>query len=306
MDEHASHTPEGHSLISPTNVTAILMRIAGSALQSSGHEKASELLKNWPEIVGVKIGKPFNKIQEKRLKGQEITQEDKKALEKALNENPKEAATLLGLLIAEATQGTLDADAELKLILESYALVLNTICALMGKAKTSLALKGFVHDTGCVSYWNFTKGSNPSFYASTDSLAPSGLEVYLFSEEPAADTLRKYNQEIRRAPSRQLERDKFNHRKHDTVALVKKVSELDVVIEKLDPDREEKMKLPDPLHLNAKYEWPAEFKYEIPFGAPALVELFESLFEARRSQGAPLQELDATREIIAGTLKKAS
>jgi hypothetical protein len=176
----------------------------------------------------------------------------------------------------------------------------------MAKAKTSLALKGFVHDSGCVSYWNFTKGSNPSFYAGADSLAPSGLEVYLFSEEPAADTLRKYNQEIRRAPSRQLEGDKFNHRKHDTVAVVKKVSELNVTIEKLDPDREEKLKLPDPFHLNAKYGWPAEFKYEIPFGAPALVELFESLFEARRSQGAPLQELDATREIIAGTLKKAS
>jgi hypothetical protein len=130
MDEHASHTPEGHSLISPTNVTAILMRIAGSALQASGHDKASELLKNWPEIIGSKIGKPFNKIQEKRLKGQEITQEDKKALEKALNENPKEAATLLGLLIAEATQGTLDADAERKLILESYALECLTPSAL--------------------------------------------------------------------------------------------------------------------------------------------------------------------------------
>jgi hypothetical protein len=95
----AQHS-EGDSLVSASNVTAILMRIAGSALQASGHKEASRLLKNWPEIIGSKIGKPFNRIQEKKNKGEEITRQDKQALEKALNENPKEAATLLGLLIS--------------------------------------------------------------------------------------------------------------------------------------------------------------------------------------------------------------
>jgi len=305
MDEHSSHTSEGHSLVSPTTVSAIVTRVVVSALDASGRKKAAQVIKNWPELLGAKIGGPFKKIEEKKSKGEEVTPEDARAFEKALNDNPKEAAALLGLLIASVTEETLDAEAERKVILESYAMVLNTLCALMAKARTSLALRGFIHEKDCISYWHLT-GKNPHFAPFLGFLDPNNLSVFLLSESPTPQRLQELNEEIRRDQNRQLRPSSYDYRKRDTVARVKQISELSVTIEKLHPDREELKKKHGPFDLDPEYKQPREFTEPIPFGAPYLIPLFESVFEAKSIQEGAVEDLLKTRETLAENLKKLS
>lgn len=122
----------------------------------------------------------FQKTEE----GKPITLEDHKDVADALQSEPKDAATLLGLLTADILEGTLDARTDRMAILDSYNVVFGVICAYMTAATTSLALCGFVHDENCISYWDRT-GKAPQFpVIGEDYLFPISLDVYISNEEP--------------------------------------------------------------------------------------------------------------------------
>jgi hypothetical protein len=85
---------------------------------------------------------------------------------------------------------------------------------------------------------------------------------------------------------------------------VKEIRELEILVDMLHPERETLKLKPDPLHLNSGYEFPQEFTFEIPFGAPDLTGLFESFFEAKRIQDLPLTELEKTKSSFKGIISK--
>ena len=179
MDEHSHDFP-----ISPTNIAGMLSRVVARALRESGYMRAEEYVSHWPEILGGKIGQAIRKIQGKYAKGDEVTTEDTKELVKALEESPKEAATLLGLLTADLVKDTVDAKSERKAVLDAFKTIFGIICAYVRTATTSVALAGFVHEQDCISYWHLT-GKAPDFSNINDTyLFPSGLEVYIRYEQP--------------------------------------------------------------------------------------------------------------------------
>src|SRR2546425_5810136 len=151
MDEH-SHSFEGHSPVSAASLSAFAQRFLVETLKSSGHEQWARWIKEWPEILGDKTGRALKNMLDKQTKGEAITPEEKHEFERALEEEPKEAATLLGLLIADVLHGTVDATEERKQILKLFNLAFDIICGYMRTATTSLALKGFIHNEKCIAY----------------------------------------------------------------------------------------------------------------------------------------------------------
>jgi hypothetical protein len=191
MDEHSEHSEHSHddSRVSPTSIAGMISRIVARALRDSGYKKGEVIVTQWPEIVGGKIGQLIRKIQGKQAKGEEITPEEAQELTEALEQNPREAATLLGLLTADLVRDTVDAKSERKAVLDAFKTILGIVCTYMRTATTSLALSGFLHDQNCISYWHLT-GKNPEVSNCNDQyLFPNGLEVYIRHEEPTAERI---------------------------------------------------------------------------------------------------------------------
>src|SRR6266550_5722231 len=122
---------ESHSIISADTIIGLVQRFAMKALESSGHEQIAHWIKEWPEILGDKAGLAIKELLEKRQRGQPITKEDTHKVAETLAQNPRAAATLLGLLTADLLEGAADAESRRKTILQTYSSVLEIVCAYM-------------------------------------------------------------------------------------------------------------------------------------------------------------------------------
>jgi hypothetical protein len=286
MEEQVHHQSQSEeSLVSPTTIVSIISQIITSGLDEAGYKNASHVIKKWPQLLGKNTVRTLKKLLQKKEEGKPITPEDHKDVANALQSDPKDAAILLGLLTADILEGTLDARTERKVILDSYNVVFGIICTFMTAATTSVALKGFIHDEHCISYWD-RKGKTPQFSAiGDDYLFPNSLGIYLLNEEPTDLRLVELNLQIRQSFDRRLQPKDFDFEKEERVWKLEKVQETSIIVHRLRPDRDS---LPKPvkeplfgLVSGTDYSKPIEDSICIPPGAPALIGLVQSLREAK-------------------------
>jgi hypothetical protein len=213
-------------------------------------------------------------------------------------------AAIQSLLVASLDAPLSSAD-ETQEVLDSYAAVLNPIGDVMRARATSLALRGFLHDASCVSYWQLRDkhAHGASFRRSGDSLSiTGGIEIYVLKLEPTDETLNKLNTLIREAKSRQLPEMFSDYRNDETIARVESVQEVGVTLRQLDPDREAKKATASaaPFGSLRNFDAPTEMTWQIPPGVPGLLSLIESLPMATDAQGKFLIELkDALEKLKA-------
>jgi hypothetical protein len=301
MDGHSEPSHGDHSPVSPTSIAGMISRVLAGTLGELGYKRAEVIVNQWPEILGGKIGQVIKKIQGKQARGEKITPEDDQELAKALEESPKEAATLLGLLTADLVRDTVDAKSERKAVLDAFKTIFGIVCTYMRTATTSVALSGFLHDPNCISYWHLT-GKNPEFSNTNDTyLFPNGLVVYIRYEQPTAERLADLNKQIRRDEHRHLPQSLYGFENDGDVAKVEAVHETKVMTKQLHPDR---ATLPPPTKgpfgekKGQDFSKPIDFETEIPSGAPGLATLVESLYAAREAQ-------EGYRKQVAENVEKA-
>jgi hypothetical protein len=306
MDDTQDHA-EGHSP-SGGGLVALAQRFIVAALKTSGNERLERIgsfIKEAPEVLGKKTGHLLQRLLDKKSRGEVLTARDEEELGEALQERPSEAAAVLGLVTADLLQGTLDADGEREAIIGSYASILNFVCAYMAEATTSVAIRGFLHDPACISYWHVERRNLEFAKSGSDYLYPNGLEVYLFDEEATDERLAALNMAIRDSPTRHLHPAMYDISSDDAVAKVTRINETTIVIERLHPDRASLPAAPeDPLFgrkLGTDYSRPLEFVLPIPPDATDVVALIDSLQKAKAVQSHRLQQSRKNKGKIVGS-----
>jgi hypothetical protein len=293
-----SHSGDDQHHAPTANLTASVVRMAAATAKTLGYERTAKLITNWPELAGTKIGQLILKMRHQQDAGQAVTPEQETAIETTMREEPAAAAQILAIVVGGASGQILSADAEREQILSSYRFVLDTITDAMARAKTSFALKGFLHDPECISYWHLD-GLAPKFSRTGNYLYTSSFEVYFLQVSPTAENLQVLNEEIRRNPKRRLSADLFDFRRNGGISLLKKVEELAVTLER----QATTGGTPNPFHQGTGLST-EEISFDIPFGAPSMVTMFESLFEAQRIQSSPITSLEATGQQVKTILDK--
>ena len=291
-DPSAEHPGDG-SPVSVGGVVSIVGRVVSSMAKELGYPQVEEIIKNGPEKLGEKLAGPFRRFAKKpdgtpaEPRSSEELAQDEKVVADALQENPREAAMLLGQILGLALEGGLDADDERTAILKSYAAVLGMVSTVAMQLKTSLALRGFLNGSDFISYWHYkAQSAKPTWEMDDGALRPGyGIEIYFFFDEPTEERLQELNTQIRRLPKRQLNDDAIDVYKNDNVAKLTHVYELSVQYQRLNPDRK-----PAAPFGNS----PISYTSTIQDGAPGLPAMIESLFAALASQGHHRRELAGT------------
>jgi flagellar hook-basal body complex protein FliE len=305
MTDHSdsSHEP-GHPSAPASSISASVLRLGAAIFRGAGYTKTADAITGWPELLGGKIGEALKKLRNAESSGQPITMDAEKELENAMKENPAEAAQVLGAVMASVVGQPLSAEAESKQILDSYSFVLDTVADAMAASQTSFALRGFVNRADCISYWHRNL-EKPKFLKSAKYLQPGNFDIFLLELEPTPKDLETLNILIRRDRQRHLPAELYDYRNNGAFMKLKEIRELEIAVDMLHPQREELKLKPDPLHMNFKYDFPTEFTFEIPFGAPDLAGVFESFFEAKRIQDLPRTELEKTKSSVKEIMSKA-
>ena len=274
----------------------IVSRIVASAAKTMGHEKLAALVKRWPELVGEQIGKPLRKLEEYVTNGKSVPPEVDQEIHEAIEANPEEALALMGPVMAEGFEGVGDAQAERIFILDSYTGVLNIAASQMAARKTSLVLRGFLHDPDCVSYWHF-KGFGACRFKGEYSFGQHairpdvGLEIYALKTTPSDESLDLLNREIRRSSDRQLPPELWDISTVEGVSLLKEIRETELVVERINPDlvtEQEKGKGDFALSIPQRTK---SYIIPIPDGPSALPAMLESLFPALDAQDRTLHTI---------------
>lgn len=299
MDEDDSNREHGSNPI-PSSATAILTRVTISALKSAGYDKAADMIANGPEKLGNLLGKVIQKIAGKRERGEEITTEDEQALAAAIAQEPIAATAIVGAAIVTAFDGAVSASSENQKILEGYKFVLDLICEGMRTRQTSIALAGFLQGSDCVSYWHFGE-TNAHFVIENEHIQSVGVEVYLIFREPTEEYLTEINEQIRYNSQRRMPDKYFAYRNDDLVAHVNYIRDVEVAVDRLDPDRAKKANEFFPAH-----NFPEKFGYRIPPGAAPLVSMFESLSKALAVQDRYRSALEETVQSVQSLAKTSS
>jgi len=293
MDEQPRPS-ESHSIISADTIIGLVQRFAMKALESSGHEQIAHWIKEWPEILGDKAGLAIKELLEKRQRGQPITKEDTHKVAETLAQNPRAAATLLGLLTADLLEGAADAESRRKTILQTYSSVLEIVCAYMARNTTSVALKGFIHREDCISYWHFERDNLEFSLISDVSLYPNGLEVYFRDESPDDERIASLNKDISDDPDRHLPAELYDFKHDGKITKLEQIYQNKVTLNRRDPAEQiPKPKKEDPFGLEASLRQSRipENSQPIPRDLPGLKGLVDSLYLAKKAQDSRLVEV---------------
>lgn len=296
MDDHSETQHHEHNRFPsvPTSMTSAATRAVIRVLERRGYDTTA--IRKWPEFLTDKVMDAIERIASKQKQGEAITQADKQNLEQALNKDPAAAAVLMTTALTELISNAAP-QSESEEILDSYAFILNAACEYMSKAGTSLALRGFIHDTNCISYWEKAADGKPEFQLSGNQLIPKNLEVYLIERAPEEQQLTDLNTRIRVDPKRKLPKREVNYQDDETVKKLIAVQDVRVVVHGLPSD-----KRLNPFGLHAS---PEDLTILIPPGAPALIGMFGSLFDAEEVQGVYVTGSRKTRQVIEAALNAA-
>lgn len=296
MDDHSDTQHHEHSPFPsvPTSMTSAATRAIIRVLERRGYDTTP--IRKWPEFVTDKVMDAIERIADKQKQGQPITPADRDDLEQAINENPAAAPVLMTAATSHLASST-GPQSESEEILESYAYVLNAACEYMSKAGTSIALRGFIHDGNCISYWEKAPDGKPEFQLSGRQLIPNNLDVYLIERTPEEQQLSDLNTTIRRDPKRKLSQGEIDYQNRESVKKLIAVEDVRLQVHGLPS-----AKRPNPFKTRPM---PETLNILIPPGAPALIGMFESLFEAQEVQGVYVTGSRETRQVIETALKAA-
>jgi hypothetical protein len=283
-----AHHSEGEPIVSVGTISTLAQRFAIRTLESSGHEQIAHWIKEWPELLGDKAGAAIKELLQKRAKGESVTQKDTNKVAEALSNNPRAAATLLGLLTADLLEGAADAETQRKTILQTYKSVLDVICTFMASNTTSVVLKGFIHREDCISYWNFERKNLEFSSGGTDHLFPNGLEVYFIEEPPDDKRIASLNMDIRDDPQRCLPAEFYDFERDCRIAKLEHIYEAKITFNQLDPNipPSANPKKDDPFGLGAfsGSNRVSQYSQRIPPDLAGLKGLVDSLFVAKAAQ----------------------
>ena len=261
-----------------------------------GYTKLARNLKQWPEYLSDEAMDALDAILKKQQEGKPITSADTDPLELALSESPEAAPLLIVTALTETTSAP-DPASQTEEILNSYSFILNLACEYMGNARTSLALKGFVHSPDCISYWMINRPGQPQFQLSDKQLVPRDFEIYLLQREPTPEELDALNLAIRTNAKRHLSDKETDYKKDQAVRLLTAIEDVRIVVEGLPEDR------PDPFALNSL---PKTLEMPIEPGAPSLFGMLASFYKAQDVQDEYLVKAIDNRRTIENALKAAA
>ena len=308
MTEHHDPSTDHDSPVSSGTI-ALAQRFVISSLEHSGNPKLKRLgrvIKKFPEMAGQKVGPILGKIFGSVEKGEPIKTEDKEKLLKIMEQHPQEATAILGLLTADLLAGGGDAASERQALLEYYRSSLTLVCTAMASRTTSVALRGFIHDGSCVSYWHFErKNLQFSMSSSSEVLFPNGLDVYFLELEPTDESLTTLNRLIRDNPERHLDKALYDINCNESISQLDSIYETKLTFRKLDKDRAKTANAePDPLRLRlaSDPDSPIKFESRIPPEPDALVAMLESLNVALAAQDHRLDEVKEGQRRLAEKL----
>jgi hypothetical protein len=300
MPDHPA--TEGKSVVSADTVITLVERFTVSALKSSGNERIAQWIEQWPEILGGKAGVAIKRLLEKRAKGQVITQNDTKEVTQELADDPRAAATLLGLLTVDLLEGAMDAQSRRKAILQTYGAVLEVICTYMAGHTTSVVLKGFIHREDCISYWHFERSNLEFSWSGSDHLFPNGLKVYFRDEEPDDERVFNLNLEIADDPDHHLPQEFYDFEHDPKVAQLDEIYDTKITFHQLDPAAGPRKK--DPLGLTLSDT--LEYSQKIPGDLAGLKGLIDSLVHAHEALEQRLNLAKQATQDIKNKHQKAS
>jgi hypothetical protein len=298
--------------------SGIASRIAVGWAKEMGYEKVALVIEKWPELVGKGIAIPCKKIRDSVIAGKPIPPELEAEAQKALEDNPKEAALLLGPLMAESFASALDAKVERDFVLSSYAQYMSIVCQSMKERQTSFVLRGFIHSPDCVSYWERSVLGDEAFQRDVDHLRSNfgGPKVYILDltswAEPdesvnMTDFVTVLNEEIRKSSIRKLPGHFSDHTNNKKISSIDKIYETKVVISRLDPaniEKEEGALLETSDGFLRTRPSPKSYDLEIPSGAPGIPVMLESLYHAMKAQDQFTKDLRATLETARAVVAK--
>jgi len=199
MDDH-SHCSDSHGHLSvPSGLTSLVARAIIAAIKSAGNPELAEKIATAPELIGTKLGKTVAALLHKKANDQILTQDDIHKVDIAVKDDPDTA----NLLIYSDFIRLYGKDPiKTAQRVSFYRELLMRVCDQMAKHSTSYALRGFVHESDCISYWHLD-GVQPAFIGS-DFIAPVDMKVFLLQKEPTTALLKMLNESIRESPHKQL------------------------------------------------------------------------------------------------------
>ncbi|MGA2904696.1 MAG: hypothetical protein ABSD98_12755 [Candidatus Korobacteraceae bacterium] len=281
METHHDSQPDAsaHHGVPTASLTTAALRFAASTIRAAGYPATAQLITEWPELLGTKLGKIILRLGNQ----QKITTEDENIFEAALKDAPAETAQVVGIMMTASLVPTLGAKAETTKILDCYATVLNIVWSAM--QQRSFALRGFIHRSDCISYWHYGYSDELGFRRHLDLITPSSaISVYLVPQFPSEDILEQLNLDISGSDAKRLTREFYEQ---PDVEIVKEIYVQRVVTSIQTP------------------VLPLSKTYKIPPGAADLIGLVESLRKAVATQNVFWSVTKATMASIQNVLNPA-
>jgi hypothetical protein len=219
MGDH-DHSPDaGGHLALPSNLTGLITRAIIAAIKSAGKPELADKIAKAPELIGTKLGDSIAALLHQKTKGHQLTQADISRVANAVKDDPDTARMLIDTDFLRLYGKNL---VQTRRRVSKYREVLMRVCDQMAAARTSYALRGFVHAGGCISYWHID-GAQPALIGS-DFLAPFDLKVFLLPKESSTGLIKTLNEIINQDQKKQLPVQVFELLSPNSIDLVTAIS----------------------------------------------------------------------------------
>jgi hypothetical protein len=224
-------------------------------------------LKSWVDDLPSELGTTIGKIVKQNLVDGQLTEDGIKSIESWLRINEKEISRIISSLLSpRAAKDSL---------IPYYTRALNIVVETIRQTGRSLVLRGFLHDTDCLTYWEYNTRLGSvleTFRKSTDFESihvPFGLKIHVLKEKWSESQLQELNMKIRK-------QGRLDYADYSSSNEVNLINEFTVMLDLFK-------------------------EVEIPLGAPGIITMITSLSDATTIQGVPSEMLSKT---IAKALKQ--
>jgi len=244
-----------------------LLRFLLSFVRGMGGPDLDKWIRNLPGAIGQELA---TIVKGSLGNDGKATIDTEKRISEWVKTKGKDATSLIAVLL----DGVSTLPAAGGSLLDGYLQVLNLIAAAISETHSSLVLRGFVHDKSFLSYWKLDLLIKSGSRFEQDRGASMihgrslGIVIHLLSENYSSETLVLLNKQIRNSRFRQLD------------STLESGSQIVRAI------------------YETRVEMEDESSHTIPSGAPALIELVDSLYEALDAQAAVFNDLQKTLEAI--------
>jgi hypothetical protein len=217
MEEHGHQSDSGNSFI-PSNATSLAVKIIIESLKGSKNER----LRKWGETAG-DVPKAIARFGSKALDAifssdEKPTDETLAKVAQEIEKQPEEAVAAAGQIMISIIANVSDSRTQHQKELEGYASVMEFVCEVMRKARSSIVLLGFFQSSDCTSYWHLKR--DPKITVQDDHVDWTGLELYLKWSDTLEEDVVRLNEEIRDGRSQTLPTASYDYRKDPNIGRV--------------------------------------------------------------------------------------